>query len=192
MLRTFKLKLLGVIVIAAVLGILMQFSQSGSQFVQPALQYIMDNKYDVRAVLARYVQIPGLQDAYSLLPVSGGALLRQPCEIVSIQSHFGWHWDQQGKKSKFNPGMQLNVVRGTEVKPILSGQVVQVTTEGDQKTVLIKHDNSLFSLYGGLQQAMVRQGASVGEDTVIGKTGESLYFEVRGKDGPVDPQSIFK
>jgi murein DD-endopeptidase MepM/ murein hydrolase activator NlpD len=128
----------------------------------------------------------------SLLSVSGGALLRQPCTFLSIESHYGWHWDQQEKKSKFNSGIQLNVVKGTEVKPMLSGQVVQITTNGDQKSVLIKHDSNLSSLYGGLQQIQVKEGSSVGEDTVIGKTGESFYFEVRGKDGPVDPQSIFK
>ena len=192
MLRTFKLKMLGVIVLVAVVGVIMQSNQGGSQFVQPALQYIMENKYDVRAVLARYVQIPGSKDVNSLLPVSGGDLLRQPCNFLNIESHFGWHWDQQEKKSKFNPGMQLSVVKGTEVKPMLSGQVVQITTNGDQKTVLIKHDSNLFSLYGGLQQLQVKEGVSVGEGAVIGKTGESLYFEVRGKDGPVDPQSIFR
>ena len=192
MLRTFKLKMLGVIVIVAVVGFIIQYNQSGSQLLQPALQYILDNKYDVRAVLARYVQIPGSGDMNSLLPVSGGVLLRQPCAFLSIESHFGWHWDQQEKRSKFNSGMQLNVAKGTEVKPMLSGQVVQITTNEDQKTVLIKHDSNLFSLYGGLQQLQVKEGGSVREDTVIGKTGETLYFEVRGKDGPVDPQSIFK
>jgi len=192
MLRTFKIKMLGVIVIIAVVGLIMQSNQSGGQFVQSALKYIMDNKYDVRAVLARYVQIPGLGDVNDLLPASGGSLLRKPCEFLDIESHFGWHWDQQEKKNKFNPGMQLSVVKDTEVRPMLSGQVVQITAAADQKNVLIQHDSNLYSLYGGLQQILVKEGNSVKEDTVIGKTGESLYFEVRGKDGPVNPQSIFK
>jgi len=192
MVRKFKLKMLGVILIIAVMGLIMQANQSGRQFVQPALQYIMDNKYDVRALLARYVRIPGSADLNSLLPVSGGGLLRQPCGYLGIESHFGWHWDQQEKKNKFNPGMQFSVAKDTEVKPMLSGQVIQITVNADQKTVLIKHDSNLYSLYGGLKQLGVKEGTSVKEDTVIGKTGESFYFEVRGKDGPVNPQSIFK
>lgn len=192
MVRKFKLKMLGVILIVAIAGLFMQLNQSGRQFVQPALKYIMDNRYDVRAVLARYVRIPGSIDVNNLEPVSGGGLLRKPCEFLEIESHFGWHWDQQAKKNKFNPGMQFRVVKDTEVKPMLSGQVVQITVNADQKTVLIKHDSNLYSLYGGLQQLLVKEGSSVKEDTVIGKTGESFYFEVRGKDGPVNPQSIFK
>lgn len=192
MVRKFKLKMLGVILIVAVIGIIMQSNQSGRQFVQSALKYVMDNKYDVGAVAARYVHIPGWGDVNESLPVSGGAVLRKPCEFLDIESHYGWHWDQQEKKSKFNSGMQLSVAQDTEVKPMLSGQVVQIMVMADQKTVVIQHDSNLSSLYGGLKQVLVKEGSSVKEDTVIGKTGERFYFEVRGKDGPVNPQSIFK
>lgn len=192
MIRSFKLKMLGVIVIVALAGFMMQINQSSRQYMQPILSFIMDNKYDVEAVLSRYVQIPGWNDINNLVPASGGKLLRKPCDILGIQSHFGWHWDQPEKKNKFNSGMQLSVAPNTEVKPMLSGKVIEVTTADDQKTVLIQHDSNLYSLYGGLQEVMVKDGSSVKEDTVIGKTGDSLYFEVRGKDGPVNPQSIFQ
>ncbi|MEA4923782.1 MAG: M23 family metallopeptidase [Syntrophomonadaceae bacterium] len=192
MVRTFKLKMLGVIVLVALVGFMMQANQNSRQFIQPILSFIMDNQYDARAVLGRYVQIPGWNDVNNLVPASGDRLLRKPCEILGIQSHFGWHWDQQAKKNQFNPGMQLKVVKHSEIRPMLSGQVAQITVVDDQKTVLIQHDNNLYSLYGDLQEITVKEGSAVQADTVLGKTGDSFYFEVRGKDGPVNPQSIFQ
>lgn len=192
MLRTFKLKMLGVIVIIAVLGMLMQSEQYGRQYVQSALKYVMDNKYDLRAVLARYVQIPGWEDLNTTLPVSSGVVLHKPCEYLDIELHYGWHWDQDEKKNKFNPGIQLKVVENTEVKPIMRGTVVRVASASGGTTVLIQHESNLQSLYGGLSQVMVQEGESIIADTLIGRTGESFYFEVRGDDGPVNPQSIFK
>ncbi len=192
MVRTFKLKMLGVIVLVALVGFMMQVNQNSRQFMQPILSFIMDNQYDVRAVLSRYVEIPGWNDVNNLVPASGGRMLRKPCEILGIQSHFGWHWDQQAKQNQFNQGMQLRVVNNSEIRPMLNGQVVQITAADDQKTVLIQHDSNLYSLYGDLQEITVKEGSAVQEDTVIGKTGDSFYFEVRGKDGPVNPQSIFQ
>lgn len=192
MLRTFKLKMLAVILIIAVMGLMMQSEQYGRQYVQSALRYIMDNKYDLRAVLARYVQIPGWEDLNTALPVSSGVVLRKPCDFLDIELHYGWHWDQDEKKNEFNPGIQLKVIKNTEVRPILSGQVIKVASAGGQKTVLVQHESNLQSLYGGLTQVLVKEGDIIDEDTPVGRTGESFYFEVRGKDGPVNPQSIFK
>lgn len=192
MVRTFKLKMLGVILIVAMVGLVMQENQSSRQYMQPILSFIMDNKYDIKAVLSRYVQIPGWNDVDNLLPASGGSLLRKPCDILAVQSHFGWHWDQQEKKNKFNAGMQLSVAQNTDIRPMLSGKVIELISANGQTTVMIQHDNNLYSLYGGLHDVTVKNGNMVKENTVIGKTGDSFYFEVRGKDGPVNPQSIFQ
>jgi murein DD-endopeptidase MepM/ murein hydrolase activator NlpD len=192
MLRSFKLRLLGVIVLVAVVGMSMQSGHSSRQLVEPVLVYMMDNQYDVGKLISRYVNIPGVGDLTKALPVSGGTILRQPCEFLDIEHSYGWHWNQEEKKQKYNPGIYLKVKDNTTVKPILGGQVMEINNADNKGTVLIKHDGNIFSLYGGLKDILVDKGNDVGEDELIGRTGESFYFEVRGKDGPVNPQSIFK
>jgi murein DD-endopeptidase MepM/ murein hydrolase activator NlpD len=192
MLRSFKLRLLGVVVLVAVVGLIMQTGQSSRRLVEPVLEYMMDNQYDVGKLISHYVNIPGAGDGINALAVSGGTILRQPCEFLDIEHSYGWHWSQEEHKQKFCPGIYLKVKDNTTVKPILGGQVLEITRVSDQGTVLIKHDGNIYSLYGGLKEILVDKGSNVGEDKLIGRTGESFYFEVRGKDGPVNPQSIFK
>jgi murein DD-endopeptidase MepM/ murein hydrolase activator NlpD len=192
MLRRFKLRLLGVIVLVTVVGLIMQSGHTSRQLVEPVLEYMMDNKYDVGKLISRYVNIPGTVDLNNALPVSAGNVLRQPCEFLDIEHSYGWHWSQEEKKQKFCPGIYLKVKDNTTVKPILGGQVLQITRADDQGTVLIKHEGNIYSLYGGLKEILVNEGNKVEEDKLIGRTGDSFYFEVRGKDGPVNPQSIFK
>ena len=192
MIHRFKLRLLGVIVLVTIIGVIMQSGHSSKQLVEPVLQYIMDNEYDVGVVLSRYIEIPGIGDLKSALPVSGGVVLRKPCDFLAIERSFGWHWSQEQQKQIFNQGIYLKVKDDTVVSPMLSGKVEEITRTAGIGTVLIKHDANLFSLYGGLKEVLVAQGSSIGEDKAIGRTGDSFYFEVRGKDGPVNPQSIFK
>ncbi|PKM77439.1 MAG: hypothetical protein CVU90_07450 [Firmicutes bacterium HGW-Firmicutes-15] len=192
MMRSFKLRLLGVIVLVAVVGLFMQSGQDNRQLVEPVLEYMMDNKYDVGKLISRYVDVPGAVDLTKVLPVSGGTILRQPCEFLDIEHSYGWHWSQEEHKQTFCSGIYLKVKDNTTVKPILGGQVLEITRAANQGTVLIKHDANIYSLYGGLKEILVDKGSNVGEDKLIGRTGESFYLEVRGKDGPVNPQSIFK
>jgi len=192
MLRRFKLKLLLVIVLVTAVGLAMQSGNSSKQVLEPVLKYMMENRYDVGSLISRYVNIPGSTNIYNTLPVSGGNVLRQPCEFLSVEHNYGWHWNQEEHKQKFCPGIYLRVKDKTAVKPILSGQVVEVNRTAGLGDVLISHDNNFFSLYGGLKEILVESGSKVGEDRLIGRTGESFYFEARGKDGPVNPQSIFQ
>ncbi len=190
--RSFKVRLLGVIVLVAVVGFIMQSGQSSRQLVEPVLEYMMDNKYDVGKLITRYVNIPGVADLTNALPVAGENLLRQPCEFIDIEHSYGWHWNQEERKQKFSPGVYFKVKDNTTVRPILGGEVMEVGSLAEAGTVLIKHDGDLYSYYGGLKEILVDKGSAVQVNESIGKTGESFYFEVRGKDGPVNPRSIFK
>jgi len=192
MLRRFKLRLLGVIVIVTVVGLIMQSGQVSRRLMEPILVYVMHNKYDVGAIVYRYVNLPGANDLSDILPASGGMVLRQPCEFLEIERDYGWYWDKQEKKQKFSSGIHLIVKDETAVNPIIGGQVAEITQTPEEGTVLIRHDSNFYSLYGGLKQILVEQGDNVEEGDSLGTTGTNLYLEVRGKDGPVNPQSIFK
>jgi len=183
----FKIRLLIVIMLAAIVGLVMQSDSSSRKVVEPVLQYMMETDYDIEKVFSD-MHMPGneVQD----LPAANDVVLKMPCDFVDIEQTYGWHWRSEIKKEEFCPGMYLKVADNTLVKPILAGSVQEVQKKNG--TVLIKHADEMESVYGGLKQINVKQGSTVEVDQTIGRTGESFYFELRGEDGPVNPQSIFK
>lgn len=192
MLQNFKIKLLAVILVIAATGIIMQSGQASRQLLEPVLNYVMHNQYDIGALISRYVHVPGTDDAAALLPASGGQVLQPPCPIISIERNYGWYWDKTAKRQKFSSGVILAVDQGTIVKPIVVGEVIETNTAAGQGSVLIKHGGEFYSFYGGLVQTSVKPGQTVNADSQLGTTGTSLYFEVRSKDGPINPHSIFE
>ena len=190
--RSFKLRLLGVIVLAAMVGLVVQTSNNGSKLVEPVLKIIMENRFDVGSIISRYIPILNPNDMGRLLPASGGVVLRQPCSFTAVEHSYGWYWNQDKHQEIFNPGIYLQVDDDSEVKPIMAGQVVEIDRNSGQSTVLINHSDGISSLYGCLKDIKVKEGRIISEDEVIGHTTTSFYFEVRGKDGPVNPQSIFQ
>jgi hypothetical protein len=190
--RSFKLKLLAVMLLVAVVGLIMQNGNRSRQLVEPVLQVIMENKYDVSGLIAQYIPIDSSDDILSLVPASSGLVLRQPCPYTTIQRHYGWYWDQEKRKETFSPGISLEVMDDTEIRAMLPGRVAEVTRNADEISVLINHEANLASWYSGLKDVTVKQGGITGDNEIIGHSNRSLYFEVRGKDGPVNPQSIFE
>lgn len=192
MLQRFKIKLLVVIALVAVVGLIMQSGQTGRQVVEPVLRYIMYDQYDVGAFISQYTHIPGTNEAAGLLPVAGGQVLQPPCQIISIQRNYGWYWDKTEKKQKFSSGLVLEVNPGTAVNPIVGGQVLETDAAAGQGSVLVKHAGEFYSFYGGLLQTDVEPGQIVAPGDVLGKSGATLYFEIRSQDGPVNPHSLFE
>lgn len=193
MLQNFKIKLLLVIVFVAAVAVMMQSGQTGRQVVEPVLRYVMYDQYDVGAFISRHVHIPGTKGTNDLQLVVGGQVLQPPCEIISIQRNYGWYWDKTEKKQKFSSGVVLEVASGTRVKPITGGQVVETDTVSGLDSVLIEHEGGFYSFYGGLVQTNMKRGQTVGPSDVMGASGgANLYFELRSKDGPVNPHSLFE
>ncbi len=187
----FKIRLLIVIVLAAMAGLIMQSGSPSKEVVEPVLQYIMATDYDIDKAFSGYLHIPG-GNGVRTLPASTEAVLKMPCDFVDIEQGYGWHWNSKVEKQQFCPGMYLKVADNTLVKPILAGSVEEVQQESGNGTVRIKHTGNLVSIYGGLKEIEVNQGSKVAVNQAIGKTGQSFYFELRSQDGPVNPQSIFK
>lgn len=185
----FKIRLLIVIVLATVVGLIMQSGSSSKEIVEPVLQYMMKTDYDVDQVFSNYLHIPGGNEIRTL-PATTDVVLKMPCDFVDIEKSYGWHWSDEVEKEEFCPGIYLKVTDSTPVKPILAGTVEEVQTGAG--TVHIKHADNLISIYGGLKEIAVKPGTKIKVNQVIGTTGQSLYFELRSQDGPVNPQSIFK
>lgn len=191
MLGSFKIRLLMVIVMAAMVGLVMQSGHSSKRIMEPVLHYVMDANYDIQEVFSPYINLPG-GDPIKNLPATTGTVLKMPCDFVDIERSYGWHWSKDVERTEFCPGIFFKVADNTLVKPILPGRVAEVQKDQANGTVRIQHEGELMSIYGGLKEIMVDKDAKVSEGQVLGKTGEHFYFEVRSPDGPVNPQSIFK
>lgn len=191
MLGNFKIRFLLVIVMAAMVGLIMQSGHSSKRVMEPVLHYIMYTDYDIKEVFSPYINLPGV-DKIENLPATTGTVLRMPCDFLDIERNYGWYWSSQAGKTEFCPGIYLKVTDNTLVKPILPGMVEYVQKDRTDGKVRIKHEGNLVSIYGGLKEIMVDNNTRLAEGQALGKTGEHFYFEVRSQDGPVNPQSIFK
>lgn len=191
MLGSFRIRLLLVIVIVAMVGFLWQSSENTRQVVEPVIQYVMGTNYDVERITL------GLLDRFKnpkqqqVVPAATTTTLQPPCQVLDIKRNYGWYYNATQKKQEFSPGISLRVDNNTLVKPIMKGQVEKISGEGDNRSILIKHDDELYSLYGGLKEVLAEQKQIVDIDDNLGKTSTTLYFEIRNQDGPLNPQSIF-
>ncbi|MDR1031899.1 MAG: M23 family metallopeptidase [Holosporales bacterium] len=101
----------------------------------------------------------------------------------------------------YNDGINIGAKLGAPVKAAGSGTVLfasdQLKAYGN--LVLIKHNDSLMTVYGHLSKIAVKKGTKVRGGTVIGWVGKSgnvstpqLHFEVRLNKAPVDPNKFIK
>ncbi|MGE5391523.1 MAG: peptidoglycan DD-metalloendopeptidase family protein [Deltaproteobacteria bacterium] len=190
LLGSFKLRMLVVIVIATLAGLAMQSDNRSQSLVSPVLKYVMKD-YGIQEKMALYLENmrgPGKGEG---VPASGNITIQKPCVATGVTQHYGWYWNEDKGKQEFNAGMVLKVREGTLVRPVLSGRVDAISIKQDGRQVKVVHDNGLISIYGGLQEVLVRQGAKVETGGVLGKTGEGLYFELQNEEGPLSPETIF-
>lgn len=191
MLGSFKIRLLLVIIIAALAGLSMQSEHGSKKVVEPVIKYIMKD-YGIQNQIADFFNKKNDGQEAESHPVSGGSSLQLPCEFIEIEREYGWHYNASHQVQEFFPAVLIKVAEGSKVRPVYEGLVADISSEVTGKTVLIDHGGGLYSSYGGLEEALVEVGQKVGKDTVIGNSSQELYFQVTGKDGPLNPNKIFK
>ncbi len=191
MFYSFKIRLLMVIVLAAVLGLVMQSDSPGKQAVEPVLRYIMTSDDALTQTFNQLVSQPQTNH-WKSLPASVRTLIKSPCDYLTVEQKYGSYWNEAQDREAFNPGMSFKVAKNTPVKAVLPGTVQAITRASREYTVKIKHAGGLESIYGGLQEVEVKVDHPILIEEVIGKTGEQFYFEMRSKNDPIDPRSIFE
>jgi len=120
-------------------------------------------------------------------------------------NNYSYMWPVKGKIiSKFgllakglrNDGINISADRGNPVLAIESGKIVYAGNEIQAfgNLILIKHHNDKTSAYAHLDKINVKKGDSVNKGQIIALVGNSgkvsipqLHFEIRDKDGPLDP-----
>ncbi len=98
-------------------------------------------------------------------------------------------------------GVSYGTKEPFQVLSILDGEVTAVNDDDILgKTVQIKHDNDIVSVYQSLSEVTVKVGDKIKQGDVLGKSGKSnldkdlgnhLYFELIIKDVNVNPEQYF-
>ena len=110
-----------------------------------------------------------------------------------VTSRFGWRWGRAHR------GIDIDLVTGDSVLAILGGKVRYVDYHsGHGKTVVIRHDNGLESVYAHLSKQMVKVDQIVEKGEVIGEGGRTgnargshLHLELRYKGVAIHPEALF-
>ena len=85
-------------------------------------------------------------------------------------------------------GIELKTDPGTKVLVVYPGKVLFAAPfQGFGLTVIVHHSGRVFTLYAGLEELRVRQDAVLSLGQVVGLSAETLYFEIRVENRPVDP-----
>ncbi len=113
-----------------------------------------------------------------------------------IAINYGTQVDPLFNLPVFRSGIHIRTEAGIPVSAVYEGKVVYASDlKGYGKLVVVSHGGSYHTLYGNLSKIFLENGAIIKEGEVIGEVGEStalgtsgLYFEIRYKGKPLDPQ----
>ena len=93
-----------------------------------------------------------------------------------------------------NQGIDIAVSSASEVVASNSGKVIFAgTTAKHQETVILEHQNDIYTVYGHDMEILVKQGDTIGKGDNIGKVKSGthriryLHFEIRIGTVPVNP-----
>lgn len=118
---------------------------------------------------------------------------RPPSSRIALQ----WPADgtvTQGYSPPSSKGLRIAVPANGTVRAAAAGWAIHVgALRGYGTLVIVKHNDDWLTVYGNLDQPMVKEGAHVDAGQVVGRMGAAaseLHFEVRGNGKPVDPASM--
>ncbi|MDD3893695.1 MAG: M23 family metallopeptidase [Syntrophomonadaceae bacterium] len=188
MLGSFRIRMLAVIIIIFLVGICIESSQSSKKIVEPVIRYVLkDYGFDKKLSLFIENMNPASDKT---VPVNSSSILQLPCKFSAVERNYGWYYNEEQEKQEFLPGVYLKVENNTAVKPIMAGEIEEIGKNEEGRTVMIKHNDECYSLYGGLKEVLVEQNSQVDNNSVLGKSGNLLYLEIRNNDGPVNPYNL--
>jgi murein hydrolase activator len=96
------------------------------------------------------------------------------------------------RRAADGPGLEMRVPSGSIVRAIYSGRVAFADEYADYgKTVILDHGDGYYTVSGDLQDIDVRVGDDIGGGARIGRTGRSLYFEIRRGTDTQEPGPWF-
>ncbi|HET9333219.1 MAG TPA: M23 family metallopeptidase [Gemmatimonadota bacterium] len=115
-----------------------------------------------------------------------------------LSSVYGERLHPLGGDPRFHAGLDLRARAGTPVYAAAAGIVATSASSGAYGNfVILEHGGGLRTVYAHHRENLVRSGDRVRRGQPIGlvgrsgnATGDHLHFEVRWKDGTVDPRTV--
>ncbi|UCE24373.1 MAG: M23 family metallopeptidase [Candidatus Zixiibacteriota bacterium] len=179
---------------------------------QYKVQLLENNLQQAREIVTRLTQLAGIDIEFPELPDDStlfASLDRRGMAVVSrssgvdislpaglpIQGFISQDFEVDDV-SHYHPGVDIACAEGTPVLTTAAGEVTYAdydsTTYGYM--VVIRHNDSITTLYGHNKELLVQAGQMVpagGRIAISGNTGQStaphLHYEIRINDEPIDP-----
>ena len=105
-----------------------------------------------------------------------------------VVKKFGPRLDPQYGTQVPHNGIELKTTPASEVRVVYPGKVLFAAPfQGYGLTAIVHHPGRVFTLYAGLKELRTGQNAVLSLGQVIGVSADTLYFEIRVENRPVDP-----
>jgi septal ring factor EnvC (AmiA/AmiB activator) len=113
-----------------------------------------------------------------------------------VISRFGTHKDPVTKVFSYQPGIDIEVSGGEQVRAVAAGSVAYSGfLRGYGKFVILSHGGGYYTLYARLEDVFAETGSPVAAGDVIGTVsaeasalGSGFHFEVRKGKTQEDPE----
>jgi len=111
-----------------------------------------------------------------------------------VTSRYGW------RHGRPHQGIDIDLETGDYVKALLGGKVRYARRHGGHgKTIIIRHDNGLETVYAHLSEYWVKEDQRIEKGQIIGQGGISgnargshLHLEVRYQGKSIHPEYLFE
>lgn len=118
----------------------------------------------------------------------------------NLTSSFGWRKNPFGRGYEFHTGIDLEAPEGTPIIATAKGVVVFAGKYYEYgNTIIIKHPNDYYTLYGHLSKFAVKEGEEVKSGQIIGyvgnsgrSTGPHLHYEIIRKNKSLNPTPFLR
>lgn len=167
--------------------------ENDSNWVKIAEYYSI---WDSRSVNPYRIDASKFKDTVSLTlyDVEKGRNWHPPLRKAIMTSDFGTRW------SRFHYGIDLDLEIGDSIFAVFDGvvRISKYDRSGYGNYVMLRHYNSLETLYGHMTRQAVAPGQYVKAGDLIGfggstgrSTGSHLHFEVRFEGNAINPEHFF-
>lgn len=158
----------------------------------PAIKTMVNNglwldSYDRQVYEKQMGKKPAFKDQSETMALpASGKFLRE----------YGWIESPVDKNKKFHSGIDIETEIGAPVRATLAGVVVKTWVDEDLgRSIEIRHNDELTTIYGNCGEVLVNEGQDVGGGQIIAKAGKGmnggkLHFEVRRNGKPIDPLTV--
>lgn len=114
-----------------------------------------------------------------------------------LAASFGKYRDAEFRLEGFRNGIEINAAAGEAARAIAGGRVVYADSfRGFGNMLIIDHGGGYHSLYGNLSNMALETGELVMHGITVGEISRAedselpvLYFEIRHKGRPLDPEN---